>query len=145
MVSFVIFALLWVSSHLLVVFLNRDTGSNDVAIASLPGELNWIAHERPQRRKTNAQWNFGTERITKDWKYPIHYNGKPMPSTIGFRWKRTTNELLVSIPYWFLIAMSAIGAAAPRAVPWSSRFSLRTLLTVTTLVAIVLGLIVAFR
>jgi len=48
----------------------------------------------------------------------------------------------LAIPYWFSITLTtAIGA-----VPWfSSRFTVRTLLIATTLVAIVLGLIVWLR
>jgi hypothetical protein len=45
-------------------------------------------------------------------------------------------------PYWFLILLTAAIAAAPW-LRWPKRFSLRTLLIATTLVAVVLGLIVA--
>ncbi len=46
------------------------------------------------------------------------------------------------IPYWFLISTSFIFAPVPR-LRW--RFSLRTLLIATTLVAVALGLIVWLR
>jgi hypothetical protein len=46
---------------------------------------------------------------------------------------------MVAIPYWFLVPVSAVCAA----VPWIRwRFTLRTLLIATTLVALVLGVIV---
>jgi hypothetical protein len=46
----------------------------------------------------------------------------------------------LTLPYWFILALTASLAAAP----WIRlRFSLRTLLIATTVVAIVLGLIVA--
>jgi hypothetical protein len=53
------------------------------------------------------------------------------------------------VPHWFLVALFAIFAIAPHA-PWKwriqeMRFSLRTLLIATTLVAVVLGLIVWLR
>jgi hypothetical protein len=51
------------------------------------------------------------------------------------------NGLLVGIPYWFPVLLSVTFAAVPW-FPWSKRFSLRTLLVVTTLVAMVLGLAV---
>jgi hypothetical protein len=44
------------------------------------------------------------------------------------------------VPYWFLLSITAMPGVL--LLPWSRRFSLRTLLIVTTLVAIVLGLVV---
>ena len=45
------------------------------------------------------------------------------------------------VPDWFLVLISLVSAAAPW-LRWSCRFSLRTLLIATTLVAVVLGLVV---
>ncbi len=70
----------------------------------------------------------------------------------GFAWQRTYWTYWIAIPYWFLIATSAIVGyclsailtalfAAATKVPWSRRFSLRTLLIAMTLVAVLLGLI----
>ncbi len=50
---------------------------------------------------------------------------------------------LVSVPYWLSMSFIATLAALPW-MPWSWRFSLRTLLIATTLVAAVLGTIVWF-
>ncbi len=50
----------------------------------------------------------------------------------------------VRIPHWFLVLLSATLAYVPWLPWWSPRFSLRTMLIVTTVVAIVLGLVVAF-
>jgi hypothetical protein len=60
---------------------------------------------------------------------------------IGFRW---SDSGIFVVPYWFLVSMSGSIAAAP----WlrvSRRFSLRTLLIATTLVAVVLSLVVISR
>ena len=46
------------------------------------------------------------------------------------------------VPHWFPVLISAALAAIPWLPWWSWRFSLRTLLITTTLVAVVLGLIV---
>jgi hypothetical protein len=46
------------------------------------------------------------------------------------------------IPYWFLVLVSATLTAISWLPWWSKRFSLRTLLIATTLVAVVLGAIV---
>jgi len=58
-----------------------------------------------------------------------------------FAFRPAANLSYVNVPYWFLILTFSILAAAP----WIRRFSLRTLLIATTLVAIVLGLIVWLR
>ena len=47
-----------------------------------------------------------------------------------------------SVPIWLLAVVAASTGVIPW-IRWSNRFSLRTLLIVTTLVAVVLGLIVA--
>jgi hypothetical protein len=47
----------------------------------------------------------------------------------------------VWFPHWFVASAAAIFAAVPW-IRWSNRFSLRTLLIITTLVATVLALIV---
>jgi hypothetical protein len=59
---------------------------------------------------------------------------------LGFRAARDADIFTISIPYWFLLLIFA-------ALPWLpfKRFSLRTLLIATTLVAVVLGLIVWLR
>ena len=48
---------------------------------------------------------------------------------------------LVIVPDWFLIGVAVTLSAAPW-IQWPNRFSLRTLLITTTLVAVVLGSIV---
>jgi hypothetical protein len=58
---------------------------------------------------------------------------------LGFFYRANKESLKVGIPYWFVVAVP-IGLSM---IPWLSnarRFSLRTLLIVTTLVAVVLGL-----
>jgi hypothetical protein len=58
-----------------------------------------------------------------------------------FDW-HTTGFWWVQMPYWFLVITPALFAALPWARQLRWRFSLRTLLIATTLVAVVLGLIV---
>jgi hypothetical protein len=43
-------------------------------------------------------------------------------------------------PSWFLVALSLVVAATPW-IPWSRRFSLRTLLIAMTLIALALGIL----
>jgi hypothetical protein len=47
----------------------------------------------------------------------------------------------IAIPYWLLFTLSAIAGPLPL-LRWSNRFTLRTLLIATTLVAVVLALVV---
>ncbi len=64
---------------------------------------------------------------------------------LGFYFKRDPTSLRVDIPYWFGVLIATGIAAAPWLSLWSKRFSLRTLLIATTLVAIGLGLIAWLR
>jgi hypothetical protein len=57
---------------------------------------------------------------------------------------RPSNIWRGSVPYWVAVCVAATLTVAPW-IPWSNRFSLRTLLLATTLVAAMLGLAVAMR
>ena len=69
-------------------------------------------------------------------------DGEPT-TTFGFAWRTNDVSITVYIPFWFLTltcaAFTWFGIAPP---PTVKRFSLRTMLIVTTLVAVVLGLAV---
>jgi hypothetical protein len=74
---------------------------------------------------------------------PVWQHGSCKPSSIasGFQWKKT-RLTTISVPAWFPVLLSATFPALPwiRHPKW--RFSLRTLIIATTLVAVVLGLAV---
>jgi hypothetical protein len=72
----------------------------------------------------------------------IANNIPPKYSLIGFGYDPMPVVPLIRVPYWFPVVLSLVVAVAPW-LRWSRRFSLRTLLIATTLVAVVLGLIVA--
>jgi hypothetical protein len=63
-------------------------------------------------------------------------------NVLGFYFERTPSKLLLDVPFWFILLISMAIAAAPwiRQLRW--RFSLRTMLIATTLVAVGLGAIV---
>ena len=74
--------------------------------------------------------------------YPLQ-NGNELPGFAGFALLRNSKvgDVLM-LPFWFLILLVfAVGTASW--LPW--RFSMRSLLIATTLVAVMLGLAVAFR
>jgi hypothetical protein len=68
----------------------------------------------------------------------------PLPTNppLGFGLSRTSSWPQIDIPYW----PPTIGFGVLAAIPWlRRRFTLRTLLIATTLLAVVLGLIVWLR
>jgi hypothetical protein len=73
---------------------------------------------------------------------PLKYPRAPAFLGFNFRQFGGAGQWALSIPHWFAVMVLATLAAAPwiRKLKW--RFSLRTLLIATTLLAMVLGLIV---
>jgi hypothetical protein len=68
--------------------------------------------------------------------------GKPPLSLLGFRYLFQPNLTVLVLPYWALALVPVLLASAPW-IEW--KFSLRTLLIATTLIAVVLGLVVIMR
>ena len=68
---------------------------------------------------------------------PTDRVAKDEDGTLGFFY----DGMHVGLPYWFLAFVPATIATIPW-FRWSKRFSLRTLLIATTLIAVVLGIIV---
>jgi hypothetical protein len=74
-----------------------------------------------------------------DWKFQTTDVQLDKPTL--FTWSSNRKASIFYLPFWFLV----IGAAALSAMPWlrwQKRFSLRTLLIATTVVAALLGAIV---
>ena len=65
-----------------------------------------------------------------------------MSGVTTFELVSTGQRTDISFPHWFPIFLLALLAGIPWLPWWSNRFSLRTLLIATTLVALMLGLIV---
>jgi hypothetical protein len=76
-----------------------------------------------------------------DWWLVQQLRGSPPYSSRIFGYFGYSGGV-VALPYWFAVFVSAISASAPWLTRLDWRFSLRTLLIATTLVAVVLGLIV---
>jgi hypothetical protein len=81
----------------------------------------------------------------RDWRFesdPPDYEAQsPQHSILGFYIHHSQGEFAILLPYWFLVLFAMVLVAVPW-IRWSKRFSLRTLLIATTLVAVVLGLII---
>jgi len=59
-----------------------------------------------------------------------------------FYWRRLSYQYTIQIPHWLPVYIAGIVAVVPYVNLLRPRFSLRTLLIITTLIAVVLGLIV---
>jgi hypothetical protein len=127
-VAAVLLCVLWVRSYWC-----RDvlTGPSQTAgesyVFSQQGEMQYLWDSRVT---PDAVWQFST--------YPVQDWHTRLSAEIG-HWYRLKGFCSVVVPHWaFLLSVTAIAASS-----WLSyRFSLRTLLIATTLVAVVLGLIV---
>ena len=97
--------------------------------ASTDGRVDIIfnAERMPTALKFNFYPQAGADKADWFFRFKKHQ---------GFGW-----WLDITIPHWFLIALSAAFAALPW-LPWSNRFSLRTLLIATTVIALVLGMLI---
>jgi hypothetical protein len=124
-------------------------GQGHVVVASHQGQLELALYVpssapagTPQRtvpRKPNST-RWGGDSYSVAWN---HIGEILLPRAKPFRYRRLWNshEVNMIAPYWFLVPVIWMLAAAPW-VRWSKRFSMRAMLIATTLVAIVLGIYV---
>jgi hypothetical protein len=129
--SAVLLIVLWVRSDYVFDYISRiDANRFRTTIGSTAGALNVVRHDVKLER--------GISPRNHDWR---HRTVAPAPLPPGFRWRRVPSlgTLQIQLPYWPLFVGTAALAAFPGVV-W--RFSLRTLLIATTLLAMVLGLAV---
>ena len=124
-VAAVLLIVLWVRSYSTIDCLSKSMSGQEIGLISINGRI------------TLASWYGATpDRAISLSHAPVsHYAGY-----IGFVLKQASFKTTLAHP----ISLMAVCLLA--ALPWprrSNRFSLRTLLIATTLVAVVLGLIVA--
>jgi hypothetical protein len=72
---------------------------------------------------------------------PAQVSRLPEYEFAGFQTVNQSGRLAIQMPLWFPVLLTTVLAALPWC-RWSKRFSLRTLLIATTLVALALGLVV---
>jgi hypothetical protein len=135
----VLLVALWVRSHNWREGIDGAVVSHQVMITSLEGRLR-LAVARDDYWPGTA---FYFSRLPKD--ASTGWTQHPS-TTLGFQGGISKDWVTVGMPHWFLILV--IGAAAVVAAPWVKRpwrFSLRTLLIATTLVAVGLSLVVISR
>jgi hypothetical protein len=133
---------LWMHSYCRAWFIARGGPWPVVSVLSLQSNcgrmrLNWV--------RLDNEWEEWP--VTWDYEMDAANPLQPDPSThkaIGFGWRKYDLGFRLYVPYWFLV-LSTGGMAT---ICWAQsfrRFSLRTLLIATTLVAVGLGVIVAAR
>jgi hypothetical protein len=115
------------------------TNSSVTIVAIDQGILSMTHSTGGAERPTVTRWEW--------WGYPVsslppaYANRIPESLWRQFRFQNSATTFHTSFPIWLPMAACALVAAFASA-PWSRRFSLRTMLIATTLVAIVLGLAV---
>jgi hypothetical protein len=85
-------------------------------------------------------------RTVDDWhranKDKYAKQGKPVPPSVTWRWRKVGRTTGVIFPYWFPLVLFGLATVAPWINYLKWQFSVRTLLTVTTVLALILGLII---
>ena len=138
-IAAVLFIARWVRSYFAREGTRGVITSNfHVCVTSLRGELaiyfdRWPGNPHPWMFESNSEPSNMISVLPS-------ITGKPPLSWFGCRWSFKPNLWAMIFPYWFLV--SVCGAFVSLAwLSRSHRFSLRSLLIITTLFAVVLGLI----
>ena len=129
---------LWERSYATADFM---TDSRHFSLGSLGGRFVLVQNKQP----STFEWSdleFGHIPRTKHVADTLQI--LDTQSVLGFGRFSRGAETLSWAPHWAFVLLFGLFAVAPW-INWSKRFSLRTLLIVTTLVAVVLGVAVAFR
>ncbi len=129
----VLLVVIWISSYRQNYYhLLTHRGGRVFIIASASGLL----HTSYNLSHTVA------DRIYSPFYDPIDVSDEFTP-VLGFSYVQISEGgWKLAIPYWSLVTLSATLAYVPWLPWWSTRFSLRTLLIVTAIVAAVLGVVV---
>jgi len=136
---------LWMDSYRSVRFLNTRYYRLQLMAGSFRGavgiDVNTNQTSSGPGTKPMVYWHFSTHPSSKR-NHGLVTDRLRVISFLGFRWVCTANSYEADLPFWFLTLLPAATSALPW-IHWSRRFSLRTLLIATTLVALALGLVVA--
>lgn len=124
---------LWVRSYYGIDWILGPVGGGKiVTLTSMRGSL-WITNVPPPRILKD-----GKTTVAQQWyRFSAPISMAKVGRSFGFDMHST--GMTIGLPYWLLVPGSAVPIAlSVRSLP---RFSLRTLLIVTALVAVVLGLV----
>jgi hypothetical protein len=122
---------LWIRSYWWYDSVERNWTRGGYSIASRNGRLSFSKHSLPSGQDFRWRIGYCPEVASADW----------YVTRSGFLWVRSGAWFRLSLPYWSMALPLASLAVVPW-IKWSRRFSIRTLLIVTTLVAVLLSLVV---
>ena len=123
---------LWVRSYWWCDIISRiDANSQITLLGSNRGTVNFVRGRLPLFPNAQHGWQ---HRVSE-----AHHTNDT------FKWRFFSRfRISVKLPQWLIVPLFLAVGAAPW-IHWSRRFSLRTLLIATALVAVGLGVIVAVR
>jgi hypothetical protein len=135
LIAFVLLIALWLRSYWREDTLVHRRHSAMIFVVSLQGEIEVDQVGYIDDAPDTNSWDVRIEAILPDKESTGN----------GFAFNRGVydNEFAFTFPQWCPVLVAGLLAAVPWLPWWSKRFTLRTLLIATTLVAVVLGLIVA--
>jgi hypothetical protein len=132
-IAAVSFVVLWVLSYWSGYSTNRRNSSSVMtSLVADSGTLYFLRMDLSSRRGAGLAlpahgWDFQVDSLLE-----IH-------TSPHFAWNSSPIVFLIQVPIWFLVLSLTVLAA----IPWvSMRFSLRTLLNLTAVVAVLLGMII---
>jgi hypothetical protein len=131
---------LWVRSYWCGDRIIKRDPTGFLIIGSLRGNVELSEVKMPQANSTAAQWSIASTSAAKEQHFV--QLAEPDYSVLGFHFIRRPSNVAMVLPLWMPLT-AIIGMVAILWIPWSRRFSLRTLLIATTLVAVGLGIVVA--
>jgi hypothetical protein len=139
-IACVLLIVLWAMTDRYLVVLEKLTASRVFQMRSENGRI--------------ALWQIKPPRFLMNYSFgrPVSVHGPirdvadelDRAGTLGFGYLSAGMTTIVWAPHWAFALLAGLLAFAPW-IKWSLKFSLRTLLIVMTLAAVVLGLIVTFR
>jgi hypothetical protein len=145
LIACVLLIVLWVRSYVTTDLVRLRNTKYSFDYLSSYGEIGiGVSTARSWRTPGTQAYSRLTFPYMNSWQPDARH---PYLSLLGFRLGpyllvyHTESIVHVVFPFWFALLIIASLGAAPHA-PWSKRFSLRTLLIATTLVAVMLGLVV---
>lgn len=137
---------LWVRSYRWVdMATGPRLGSRIIAVGSTPGVFcftsfsthNWWMAPWDKRSFDAANW---WKIMVADGTQSLMW-GNAYTSRMWGKFEYDSATWTIYFPYWFGVLISA-AVATITSIPWSKRFSLRTVLIATTLVAVGLGMVI---
>jgi len=128
-----LFVVLWVRSYWADISATRLSSSSVMtSVGANAGRVYCLQLDLASRRAAGIPFR------SHGWELAVDPDLK-VETSPGFAWNSTPLVDIIQAPAWFVALVVAVLAT----IPWAStRFSLRTLLIVTTVVAVVLGAII---